>query len=249
MKGTIQHFSCVGQDCFVYCPPGYEQTPRPYPVIYACGEREEEALPLFGRLEIQFRKGAAPFLLAGIGADWDRDLTPWPAPAAFRGSADFSGGARQYLSALCETVKPLVDQRYRTLPDAAHTAIYGYSLGGLAALYALYLRPEFGFLASVSGSLWYENWLAFMSENVPANPGADVYLSLGRGEEKSRHPLIGKIGDCTRAAQEILSEQLDRDIPLVWSDGGHYSQILERKEQALLWIASHWCETPLPEMP
>ena len=30
-----------------------------------------------------------------------------------------------------DTLKPIVDQRFRTLPDAAHTGIGGSSLGGL----------------------------------------------------------------------------------------------------------------------
>ena len=237
MKGTFFSLSSSKRPCFIYCPPGYEQAESRYPVIYACGEQKEETAPILEKLESQFRKGLPPFLLVGVGADWERDLTPWPAPAAFRGSKDFSGGAKQYWQDIAKHIKPIVDQRFRTLSSPPFTAVCGYSLGGLSALYALYLYPEFGLAASISGSLWYENWISFMEKNIPAYPQARVYLSLGRAEEKSRHPLMRKIGDCTRTAQSLLSRQLGRSIPLVWNDGGHYTQIGLRKEQALVWLA------------
>ena len=38
-------------------------------------------------------QAAAPFVLAALPvADWNRDLSPWPAPAVF-GKEDFQGGA------------------------------------------------------------------------------------------------------------------------------------------------------------
>lgn len=237
MKSDIFSFSLAQRDCFVYSPPNDGQKDCRLPVIYGCGESPEDWEPVVQRLEPQLLEEPGPFFFVGVGADWERDLTPWPAPAVFRGSPDFSGGAGDFWRDVCETVKPFVDSRFPTLPDPAHTAACGYSLGGLAALYALYIRPEIGLAASISGSLWYPGWLDFMEKHTPAFPGAQVFLSLGRREEKSRHSLMGKIGDCTRAAQQLLSVQLNRQVPLIWNDGGHYHQIPQRKEQALCWIA------------
>ncbi len=237
MKGTIFSFSLAKRDCFVYSPPDNKQQGCRFPVVYGCGESPEDWEPVAQRLEPRLSAEIGPFFYVGVGADWEQDLTPWPAPAAFRGARDFSGGAESFWRDVCETVKPFVDSRFPTLSDPAHTAVCGYSLGGLAALYALYIRPEIGLAASISGSLWYEGWLDFMKQSAPAFPDAQILLSLGRREEKSRHPLMGKIGGCTRAAQELLSAQLNRQVPLIWNDGGHYHQIPQRKEQALCWIA------------
>lgn len=237
MKGTIFSFSPYKRSCFIYCPPNYEQSNLRYPVVYACGERQDEAASILGKLEPQFRKGLSPFLFVGIHAEWERDLTPWPAPAVFRESPDFTGDAKAYWQEFTEYIKPFVDQDFRTLSDPPHTAVCGYSLGGLAALYALYLHSEIGLAASISGSLWYENWISFMEKNLPTYPNARIYLSLGRNEEKSRHPMMRKIGDCTRTAQTLLSSQLNRDIPLIWHNGGHYTQIAQRKEQAFICLA------------
>lgn len=99
-------------------------------MVYACGERQDEAASILGKLEPQFRKGISPFLFVGIHAEWERDLTPWPAPAVFRESPGFTGGAKAYWQEFTEYIKPFVDQDFRTLSDPPHTAVCGYSLGG-----------------------------------------------------------------------------------------------------------------------
>ena len=46
------------------------------------------------------------------------------------------------LEFLAETLKPLIDQRYRTLPDRLHTAIAGSSMGGSMAVAGALRRPD-----------------------------------------------------------------------------------------------------------
>ena len=56
-----------------------------------------------------------------------------------------------YLRFLTDDLKPMVDRRFRTLGDAAHTAIVGSSMGGLISCYAFVERPDvFGRAACVS---------------------------------------------------------------------------------------------------
>ena len=43
-----------------------------------------------------------PALIGVSGADWNDDFTPWPAPAVFRGRADFGGRADAFLQRLTE---------------------------------------------------------------------------------------------------------------------------------------------------
>ncbi len=236
MKGLVEKQCLDRRECVVYIPPSAGRTSQ-VPTVYANGAQEEQMLQIIPKLESAFCKGVPPFALIGVGAEWERDFSPWPAPAAFHEAGDFPGGAGQYLAFLCQTLKPWVDQRYPTLPQPAHTGICGYSLGGLAALYALYSTNTFGAVASISGSLWYEGFLTFMDSHPPMQEHAQVWLSLGRAEEKTRHRLLRRIGDCTREAQAILSRQLGHQIPLVWNDGGHSTQVPARKLAALLWLA------------
>lgn len=48
----------------------------------------------------------------------------------------------EYLQFLVQTVKPFVDQHYRTLPGREHTFVMGSSMGGLISLYALCEYPH-----------------------------------------------------------------------------------------------------------
>lgn len=64
------------------------------------------------------------------------------------------GGAPRadaYLRFLVEELKPEIDRRYATRPEAAATAVAGSSMGGLISLYALCEYPEvFGAAAALS---------------------------------------------------------------------------------------------------
>ena len=72
------------------------------PVIYAHLERSEaeRALPAL--------EGRAALVL--LSCDWNRDLSPWPAPKAFKGGEDFSGGADEHLSTLCNITIPSAEE-------------------------------------------------------------------------------------------------------------------------------------------
>ncbi len=59
-----------------------------------------------------------------------------------------SGRGGDYVSHLAETIKPLVDARFRTLPQRETTGVAGSSMGGLISLFAFFARPDvFGVLA------------------------------------------------------------------------------------------------------
>ena len=63
----------------------------------------------------EMRRGDLPdFSLAAVsGLEWNRDLSPWDAPAIYKGAEPFSGGAEAYLAQLTEKILPAVEQRLR----------------------------------------------------------------------------------------------------------------------------------------
>ncbi|MDP4089655.1 MAG: alpha/beta hydrolase-fold protein, partial [Bacillota bacterium] len=127
---------------------------------------------------------------------------------------------------------------YRTKQEPESTALIGYSLGGLVSIYSLYTCNTFGKIGSLSGSMWFEGWIDFMLTNMPADTGAEVYLSLGKGEERIRNQQMAKVGECTRKAAEILKRQLtsSENVALEWNNGGHFTEIPQRFEKAFLWL-------------
>jgi predicted alpha/beta superfamily hydrolase len=68
------------------------------------------------------------------------------------------GGANRYGDFLVETLKPLIDARYRTQPGAASTGLGGSSLGGLVTLHlGLRHADVFGKLIVASPSVWWDS--------------------------------------------------------------------------------------------
>jgi enterochelin esterase-like enzyme len=59
--------------------------------------------------------------------------------------------ADAYLRFMVEELKPAIDQKFSTLPDAANTFVMGSSMGGMISLYALCEYPQvFGGVAAMS---------------------------------------------------------------------------------------------------
>ena len=88
-----------------------------------------------------------------------------------------------YEAFLITDLKPQIDREFRTLPEAAHTAVMGSSLGGLCSLALAWEHPDiFGGAASLSGSFQVEqtNFLNSVLKNYhgKAKPFR-VYLDSG----------------------------------------------------------------------
>lgn len=237
MKGNIQKISISGRQCSLYLPQEYFISDKRYPIVYINGEEIEEGV--LEDLEAHFGVDCEEFILLSIESqNWNEDFTPWSAQALTKKSEPFGGGAADYIKFLANTIKPYMDENYKTKLEPSDTVLIGYSLGGLTALYALYTVGIFGKIGTLSGSLWYDNWVEFMDSHKPINTFARVYMSLGRGEEHSRNQHMAKVGNCTRRAALILENQLEHkeNLTLEWNDGGHFTQISERFKKALLWL-------------
>jgi len=156
-------------------------------------------------------------LLAFPAPDWDRDLTPWPAPGLGRGQPDFGGGAEGFLAEL----EKAVAEAEASLPQVpAVRALMGYSLAGLFALWAGTRTDAFGLLASVSGSLWYDGWGDYLAQH-PCRAGR-VYLSLGEREPKARNPRMARVGEETERTERLLHAS-GLETLLEWNPGGHFN--------------------------
>lgn len=236
MKGKIKQLIIGGRSCSLYLPPEYEAGGQ-YPVIYMNGTDEFD--DILGLLEPQIGRACVPFLLLNVESiDWNNDLTPWPSPALNKKSSYFGGHADTYLDFLSTIIKPHIDTHYHTKSGPEDTGLIGYSLGGLTALYALYKYESFGKIGCLSGSLWFDNWLGFMSSHRPLNAAAKVYMSLGTKEQESKNDRMAAVGQCTMQAAEILKSQLNNanDLNFEWNDGGHFTQIPQRYTRSLFWL-------------
>ena len=176
---------------------------------------------------------AQNFLLAAFqAADWNRDFSPWEAPAAF-GKDDFAGGGPETLRWLKEEYVPYLRECY-----GADRPLFliGYSLAGLFALWAAYQSDLFSGIACCSGSLWFEGWDEFVTENEVRCECA-VYLSLGGKEEKTDNPVMAMVGDRTREQERLLrKEPRVRNVTLEWNRGGHFADSCRRLAKGVQWL-------------
>ena len=154
--------------------------------------------------------------------DWNRDLSPWKAPAVF-GKEGFGCGAPETLRELLE----LCGDRRRTY------YIGGYSLAGLFALWVAYQTDVYDGVAAASPSVWFPGFAGYMEENEIRTD--TVYLSLGDREEKTRNPVMAAVGDRIRAAHAMLKDR-GVNCTLEWNEGNHFRDADLRTARAFAWV-------------
>jgi hypothetical protein len=169
------------------------------------------------------RLSDTPFrLIAYPVCDWNRDLSPWNAPAVF-GKAEFGDGA----FATLRTILSHTEDQSKTY------YLGGYSLAGLFALWAAHETAVFRGVAAASPSVWFPGFTDYMKTH-PIRTGA-VYLSLGDRESKARNPVMASVGDRIKDAYDILRER-GVGCVLEWNEGNHFKDPDRRTAKAFAWL-------------
>ncbi|HEV2750529.1 MAG TPA: alpha/beta hydrolase-fold protein [Gemmatimonadales bacterium] len=185
----------------VSTPASYAAGDRRYPVLYMQdGQNLFDPRTSFAgdwglstALGWASRRGIEPIVVGIYNAGTARfdEYSPFVEPRSGGGGGGGGAGDR-YLEFLIRTVKPLVDGRFRTLPDRASTGIAGSSLGGLISLYAFFrLHSVFGFVGAFSPSLWFGNEAIFDVVARSARPAGRIYLDIGL-REGERHVMLAR---------------------------------------------------------
>ncbi len=90
-----------------------------------------------------------------------------------------SPGYEDYGRFIVETLKPLIDTKYRTLAGSSNTAVMGSSLGGVVSFYLGWQWPDvFGKVACLSSTFAYRDNLL---ERVFAEPKRQLRIYLDSG--------------------------------------------------------------------
>lgn len=125
------------------------------------------------------------------------------------------GQGRTYLDFVVNTLKPLVDASYRTLPDAAHTGMGGSSLGGLITVWAGLLYPDvFGRWLVFSPALWISPGVYRAAAQRRLSEHTKVYLYGGESESKYMVPNLKRLQTnlhCTVDECAYLHTAIDPD--------------------------------------
>ena len=174
------------RDILVYLPPSYEEGNGRYPVLYLHdGQNLFDAATSFAgewrvdeTMEALSLEGLEAIVVGipNMGESRLDEYSPFKARL---------GGGRgdQYLAFVGQTLKPLIDNDFRTRPGREDTGIMGSSLGGLISLYAFFRYPElFGFAGAMSPALWFASGAIYDSIHDASFAPGKIYLDAGSRE-------------------------------------------------------------------
>ena len=157
-------------------------------------------IQLFHQIQqLTVREKYAPqiIIVAVFNTDRNRDFTP-----SLVKYFKTSGGAANFLSFLKKELMPYIDKTY---PTNGQNILYGHSLGGLFAMYALLNEPQlFSSYVAVDPSFWYDNGYA--------NKLAGEKLSSLSGLEKTIF-ITGREGALQNMGIDIMDSILKSKAP------------------------------------
>ncbi len=219
---------------YVALPEGYGLSAENYPAVYLL-----DAWMSFGAFVEAYRiyrlfDLVPDLVLVGIahaGSSLQdhlfyraRDYTPTELPAdeierrygpEIAALTPASGGAPNFLRFIREELFPFMEREYRL--DPADRALFGYSFGGLFALYTLFNLPQLFrryFIGSAPG--WWDDYVVFQAEAQYAGEHtalpAKVFASVG-GKDSAFIPswerLRDRLNQRNYAGLELMTVMFD----------------------------------------
>ncbi len=180
---------------FVYLPPSYAvEADRRYPVLYMQDGQNlfDESLSYAGEWQVDETMEALSHegieaIVVGIANMETRRIDEY---SPFKDRRLHKGGRGDwYIAFMANTLKPLIDREFRTMPAREHTGVLGSSMGGLISLYAFFSRPDvFGFAGAMSPSLWFAQEAIFSYVRQAAFEPGKLYLDIGTHEGGDTRP-------------------------------------------------------------
>jgi len=233
---------------WLYLPQDYEQSQDSYPVLYMHdGQNLFDLYTSFlGEWEVDETlndledQGYNVPIVVGIDNDGQHranEYLPWYNP-------NFAGGeGKKYMEFIVQTLKPHIDENYRTLSDRDNTAIMGSSLGGVISLYgAMEYQDVFSKCGPFSPAYWanYDSIWPFLAE-TGYEQGIRFYQNCGENEGWQYIDRMYQMEDTLDALgyENIISRVIE--------GGDHNEETWAGDfEEAYLWLFESYA-TAIPE--
>ncbi len=178
---------------WIYLPPGYENSDEHYPVLYMHDGQNlfDESSSFSGEwgvdetLEKMITNGKiCKLIVVGIENHPEFRLNEY-SPYLFEYSSfEFKPQAREYADFIVETLKPYIDNNYRTKPSREYTATAGSSMGGLVSVYiGVKYQSVFSKVGALSSSFGVckDELVSFINEHPKEYP-MRFWLDMGSEE-------------------------------------------------------------------
>jgi predicted alpha/beta superfamily hydrolase len=188
------------RNVLVYLPHGYRRfSLRRYPVLYLQdGQNIFDAATAFFGVEWGVDEAAQrlikanliePLIIVAVANTGENRIHEYaPTPGVIDSSAKpkkrSRGLARDYGRFLIEELKPYIDKKYQTKPEAEFTGLGGASFGGLLTLsLGLWFPNVFRRLIVMSPSVWWDNCVIYgMVESLQDKLPLKIWLDTGTDE-------------------------------------------------------------------
>ena len=224
---------------WLYFPPDYETSGLNYPVLYMHdGQNLFDAFTSFaGEWEVDetlnslATQGYQVPMVVGIdngGTDRIGEYTPWL-------NSQYGGGdGEKYMQFIVETLKPYIDEHYRTLPDRGNTALMGSSLGGLISHYgSLAYQDVFSKTGLFSPSYWFSDSIWAFTRQTGKQENMKFYQLCGSLEGSEMTNGMQRMNDSLKSIGFPQNDIFNKVIA-----GGQHNEQLWRETfgEAYLWL-------------
>lgn len=175
-------------------------------------------------------------LLTIYDFDWNNNLSPYKAPTIFKGTSDFKGEAKDFLEQVILKLINEVTIKENIRP--IYKGLVGYSMAGLFAVYALFKTDAFLKVGSVSGSLWYPNFVEFIKNNEVLHSISTFYMSLGDKEKMTKNQTMRQVEDNSL----IIFDRISSIIPhskFEFNKGNHFQDEALRFAKCIAYLLSN----------
>ncbi|HEY9222009.1 MAG TPA: alpha/beta hydrolase-fold protein [Lutibacter sp.] len=191
----IPNLNAISHKVWIYLPPNYDKTSKKYPVIYMHDAQNlfDAATSYAGEWEVDetlnklYEKTGKGFIVVGIengGEERINEYTPWK-------NEKYGGGKGAiYADFIVNTLKPYIDDHYRTKKQRKHTGLMGSSLGGLISYYGGLKYPKtFGKIGALSTSFWFSEKVVAFTQEKGNLKNVKLFLLVGgkEGEDMDKN--------------------------------------------------------------
>ncbi|MGB3452369.1 MAG: alpha/beta hydrolase-fold protein [Moheibacter sp.] len=153
---------------------------------------------------------------------------------------------KKYIRFITDTLKPYIDQKYRTLKDRENTGIGGSSLGALISIYGGLLYPEvYSKLLLFSPSLWVEPNNNYPLVSFQHQFRTRVYLYGGKKEGPE---MVTRVRAFEKSMELWERQKLfDFKVRTVINEDGEHQEFFWSQEfpQAIEWLYFDSMDDPL----
>jgi alpha-glucosidase len=242
-KFLMPQFNNRKRRIWLYLPPNYTTSTTKFPVIYMHDGQNlfDKGTSFAGEWEVDetldklYQETGMSFIVVGIdngGSERLNEYTPWS-------NAEYGGGeGEKYMQFIVETLKPYIDQNYRTLPDKQNTALMGSSLGGLISHFGALRHPTvFGKIGVFSPSFWFNDSCYGFAQKTATMQDTKMYFLAGDAESES---MVGDMQKMIKVMTETgfpTKNTFEKVVP-----NGQHNEKLWREDFSM---AIEWLFNPL----